>query len=337
MIEIDASSGGGQLLRTALSLSMITKASFKMKSIRKKRENPGLQAQHLTCVQAAKKISQASVEGDVLKSEELIFRPKGVNGGSYEFNIGTAGSTTLVFQTLLPALIFAQKESQISIIGGTANPLAPPALEIKEVFLELIKKIGVNVDFQIVKEGFYPKGGGKVLFKVQPVKEIKPISLLERGFLKEVSVFAVCSEDLQKASVASRLIKGFKGNEKIKEKEMYCYTESSGCYIHVNATFQNTKIGFTALGKKGKPAEEIGKECGVEFEKELTSSATIDPFSADQLLIYLALAGKGVFVTSQITEHLLTNIEIIEKFLPVEFKISGNKVECYSLADVVKE
>ena len=175
MIEIDGSLGGGQLLRTALSLSMITLSPFKIVNVRKKRENPGLQAQHLTAVNAAKKISNAEVEGDLMNSTELIFKPKRITGGKYDFDIGTAGSTTLVFQTLLPALVHAEKESEVSIEGGTANPLAPPALEIREVFWWYLEKFGVKVDFEILKEGFYPKGGGKIGFKVKPIKDRKSV------------------------------------------------------------------------------------------------------------------------------------------------------------------
>ncbi|MFA4886708.1 MAG: RNA 3'-terminal phosphate cyclase [Candidatus Nanoarchaeia archaeon] len=330
MIILDGSQAGGQYLRTSLSLSAITKKPFKLINIRGKRENPGLQNQHLTAVNAMKELCNGEVNGNELHSKELEFIPKQIEGGNYIFDTGTAGSVTLVMQTILPVLLFANKESQIGIKGGTANPFAPPALEIKEVFIYFLKKFGIEVDFEIIQEGFYPKGGGKIIFKVKPIKNLKKINLIERGELIKNKVSAISTDDLRKAQVSARLIAGFKEvfKKEITNEEQYVNTLSPGCYLHANAEFTNTKLGFTVLGEKGKKAEDVGKECALHFSEIINSNATVDHFTADQLLIYVALAGEGSFITNQITDHLKTNAELIEKFLPVKFEIKDNKIEC---------
>ena len=166
MIKIDGTHYGGQILRTSLSLSMLTQKPFKITNIRGNRDTPGLQNQHLTAVNAAVKICNAKVKGNALNSQELEFIPSKVVSGNYTFDIGTAGSTILVLQTLLPPLLFSKEKSALRIIGGTSNPLAPPALYIKGVFLWFLKNIGATVDVNVEKEGFAPQGGGKILAKI---------------------------------------------------------------------------------------------------------------------------------------------------------------------------
>lgn len=324
MITIDGSQGGGQLLRTSLSLSALTKKHFKIINIRGKRENPGLQNQHLTAVNSISKICNAKVIGNELHSKELEFIPDKIIPGNYKFDIGTAGSTTLVMQTIIVPLIFADNKSEIEIIGGTANPLAPPALDVKEVFLSHLKNIGINIDLEIEKEGFYPKGSGKIKLKINPDK-IKEFKILKPES-NLVNVFAVCSEELKEKEVCKRMIKGFKLNfpveYKINNIESYVKTLSIGCYIHANYK----GIGMSVLGEKTKKSEDIGKECALKLLKEINSDT--DHFTADQLLIYLGIIGNGKIKVSAITEHMKTNIEVIEKFLDVKFNIQDNVIEC---------
>src|SRR3989338_1077793 len=242
MIIIDGSIGGGQILRTSLSLSALTQKPFKIKNIRSKRSNPGLQNQHLTSVNSIAQICNAKVIGNILNSKELEFFPNKVVPGNYKFDIGTAGSTTLVLQTLLPPLIFdTNQQSNVSVIGGTANPLAPPALEIKEVFLWHLKNLGIDINLEIEKEGFYPKGGGIIKAKIVSCKELKEIKLQEPNHgqhYEETNVIAVCSKELKEKEVAKRMIKGFKLNfpikENIKNEEIYTNTLSPGCYLHAS-------------------------------------------------------------------------------------------------------
>ena len=332
MMILDGAHAGGQFLRTSLSLSVTTGKEFKITNIRGKRENPGLQPQHLTAVNAIAEISNAEVEGNALYSKELVFIPKKVEGGKFKFDIGTAGSTTLVFQTLLPALLFAKKESEVEIIGGTANPLAPPALEIKEVFLYFLKKCGIEIGFEILQEGFYPRGGGKIKFKVKPIKKVKEVYLEERGEYLKTEIISVVSEELKRADVGERMSRSFsmhmKDLKNVASEEFYRKTLSPGCYLHVNQEFEQTKIGFTVLGERGKKSEDLGKECAFKFKEIINSDAAVDHFTADQLLMYMALAGGGFFTTDEVTDHLRTNAELIEKFLEVKFTIEKNKVVC---------
>ena len=227
----------------------------------------------------------------------------------------------------MPPLLFAEHKSQIEIIGGTANPLAPPALDIKEVFLKNLEKLGINVSLKIIKEGFHPKGNGKIILEINPCNKLKEFSFQEIN-IKEVSVVAVSSEDLKSREVCKRMIKGFKLNfplgYKISSCESYVDTLSPGCYIHSNI---NNQLGMSILGEKSIAAEELGKKCALRLLEEINSKATFDFFTADQMLIYLALAGKGEFKVSHISEHMKTNIEVIEKFLDVKFEIEDNKIK----------
>lgn len=337
MIRIDGSIGGGQILRTSLSLSALTKKSFKIINIRSKRNNPGLQNQHLTAVNSISKICNAEVKGNEIGSKELEFIPNEIVSGKYKFNIGTAGSTTLVLQTHLPPLIFAKEKSELEIIGGTANPLAPPALEIKEVFLWHLNKLGCNINFNIGKEGFYPKGGGKICVNITPCEELKEIKLQEphHGYYEDTKIIAVCSNTLKERDICKRLIKGFKSNfpitNKLETEEIYLDTLSPGCYIHSNYKYNDCKIGMSVLGEKSRKAEDIGEECAINLLKEIKAGVNVDNFTADQLLIYLGIKGSGKLRVSKVTDHMKSNIQVIEKFLDVKFNIENNIIECIKI------
>ena len=331
MIHIDGSIGGGQILRTSLSLSALTSKSFKIINIRNKRPNPGLQNQHLTAVNAVSKICHAEVKGNILHSQELEFIPSKVVSSDYKFDIGTAGSTTLVLQTLLPPLLFSQNKSHIEIIGGTANPLAPPALDIKEVFLKVLEKLGVDIELELVKEGFYPKGGGNIKVIINPVKNLKNFNFSSVNS-KEISLFAVSSHSLKDRDICKRLIKGFKANFPIDYRitfhESYIPSLNPGCYIHANISNQ---IGMSVLGEKTLTSEDVGKDCALKLIKEISSSSTFDIFTSDQLLIYLGICGSGSFKVSDVSDHMNSNIEVIEKFLDVKFSIEDNVIKCRKL------
>jgi len=185
MIQINGQHGGGQILRTALTLSMITGQAFQIKNIRGQRSKPGLMRQHLTCVQAAQQISNATVDGATLHSQELFFEPKKIQSGDYSFSIGSAGSTTLLFQTLLPALSSASSTSTLHIEGGTHNPMAPTADFIQKSFLPQLHKMGLEIDFNCSKLGFAPAGGGMIETIIHPVRNWLPIHLIKRGELQK--------------------------------------------------------------------------------------------------------------------------------------------------------
>ncbi len=327
MIEIDGSTGesGGQILRTALSLAAITGKSFSIKNIRLKRPKPGLQAQHLTCVKAMSEICSAEVKGAELSSTSLTFKPSEINGGNYNFDIGTAGSITLLAQCVLPALLLADKPSSILFTGGTHVPFSPLADYFSEIFLPTIKNIGANAEFSVNRIGLYPKGGGKATLSIAH-SEFSPLSLTKRGELKKLTLNStVFSLPL---AVAQRQVKEVRKKlsafelklvENIKEVQ----SVGQGTYTFIRADYDSTVAGFSSLGKIGKSSEEVGREAAeafLEFEK---SGACVDLHLADQLLIYAALAAgksKSDFTTSQISQHFETNAWVIRQFLDVEIK-----------------
>jgi RNA 3'-terminal phosphate cyclase (ATP) len=326
-IEIDGSlgEGGGQILRTALSLSCITGCPLKLFNIRKGRKKPGLMPQHITCVNAAAVISHAQVSGNEKGSTELTFSPGHIRPGDYLFDIGTAGSCSLVFQTLLPPLIFSGKPSEIIINGGTHVPFSPTYDYISNVFLPMLNRTGIAVESSIMKYGFYPRGGGRVSFRVNPVTEIKGMKLTSRGTLLSVrghsgvSNLPVSIAERQKRSVIQTLLP-----EKADIRVMEVPSEGQGTFVFLKSEYEHNLAGFSSLGERGKPAEAVGKEAAGQFIAFHNSSACLDPHLADQMVLYLSLAEEGSsFTTSRITQHLLTNLSVIGKFLNVHYEIQG--------------
>ena len=328
-LKIDGSygEGGGQILRTSLSLSVLTNQPIEIFNIRAKRKNPGLQAQHLVAVLAAKKISQAEVFGDKIGSKVLKFKPKEIKPGKYEFDIGTAGSTTLVAQTILLPLAFAKHPSEILIIGGTHNPLAPPFHYFSEIFLPMIEKLGIKAEAKLEKYGFYPKGGGRIRLFIQPIKELKPENFLEKGKLLEISGLSVVANlpieiaKRQKKAMLEFLKTSISiPEENIKVEQVKAL--SPGTFIFLKAKFENVLAGFSSLGERGKSAEKVGQEVAEQFLKYYYSYKALDPHLADQIILYLAIAKKPfAFTVSTLTNHLLTHIWLLEKFLNIKINI----------------
>ncbi len=328
MIEINGEfgSGGGQVLRTALSLSCILQKPVKITNIRAKRPKPGLQAQHLTCVKALQKICNAEVKNAVISAEEITFKPSNITPGKYFFDIGTAGSITLLAQCILPVLLFAGENSEVTFIGGTHVPFSPPADYFRDVFLPTITKMGVQASFEVEQFGFYPVGGGKVVLKIQP-SELKPLNLVKRSPLENLELRSFYSQLPEKVgqrqlnSMQNKL-SNFNYKTIAGKKNAKC----PGTFTFIKANYGNCIAGFSSLGKKGKPAEAVGEESAslfLEFDK---SDACADEHLADQLLLYCALAKNSAFTTIVTSEHFNTNIETISKFLPVKIEIEKNLV-----------
>jgi RNA 3'-terminal phosphate cyclase (ATP) len=328
IIEIDGSfgEGGGQILRTALSLSCITGYSFRLYNIRKGRKKPGLMPQHLTCVQAASLISNARVSGDEIGSTTLSFSPERIESGNYLFDIKTAGSCSLVLQTVLPALIFADKPSVITIKGGTHVPFSPTYHYISEVFLLMLKKIGIEVESSINKYGFYPKGGGEIRLRISPVREIKGLNLLTRGNLLKLQGYSgVANLPLNIAKRQKNAILQELYHHSAEIQLLDVPSPGEGTFVFLKAYFDNTVAGFSSLGQKGKPAEKVGKEAAAQFIDFYNSPACLDPHLSDQIVIYLSLTSENSsFITSHITQHLVTNLWVIEKFLDIRYEIDGD-------------
>lgn len=330
-IEIDGNhgSGGGQIIRTAISMSALTGKPCHIRNIRAKRENPGLSYQHLTAVKAVQELCNAQVKGAELRSEELYFSPGTINSGTFNFDIGTAGSITLVLQALLPAALHAKGPIKFLISGGTNVPLAPTPEYFQHIFSDYLHKMGIMIESETLKYGFYPKGGGKIQVLIKPSIP-KPLNLESKGDLLKVDCWSIATKDLEKALVNERQITGFRKemNLKIERKNMsYVDSLSTGTSVHAHAHYSNCKLGADCLGERGLKAEDVGKKCAESLKREMNSGGCADRHCVDQLLPFMAFAGKSRILANEITEHAKSNIYVIEKFLPVSFKISGNFIE----------
>ena len=326
-IELDGSQGegGGQILRTALTLSMITGIPFRIERIRAKRRKPGLLRQQLTAVNAAAQICGAQVKRAELGSLKLDFVPGEIRGGDYRYAIGTAGSCTLVLQTVLPALWFAKAPSTVTVNGGTHNSAAPPADFLQRVWLPLVKRMGADMDLELLRHGFYPAGGGELRASVRPVAALQTLNLLSRGDLRQAqatSIFAGVSADVGKRELATL-------EEQIGAElgELECdmhglpSREGPGNVLLLKLQYAGLTEVFTAFGEKGVPAEIVAQRLAKEALNFHRSGAAVGEHLADQLLLPMALAGAGSFCTVALSSHLQTNIEVIQKFLPVDISV----------------
>ncbi|UCE99875.1 MAG: RNA 3'-terminal phosphate cyclase [Planctomycetota bacterium] len=329
-VFVDGSTGegGGQILRTSLALACITGKSLHIENIRAARRNPGLAKQHLSCVQAACQISNGKCRGATQGSRILDFQPSPVQSGDFYFDIGSAGSATLVSQTVLPALFLADKPSTITVTGGTHNPLAPPFDFICETFLPAIATAGFCGNCKRIKHGFFPAGGGKIIFDIQPWQEQshQTINLCKPS--KQFQIHARIYIAKLPPHIAQRQQKLLLQSElDIQNIEHVEVTDSDGpgnCVMIRLCDSVRTTV-FTAFGMRGKPSQEVISEAVNLAEDFMASGAAIDRFLADQLLLYMAIAKAGSYTTNELSTHLLTNMEIIKKFLPVTFQVDKAK------------
>jgi len=336
-LQIDGNygEGGGQILRTTLSLSSILKKPVEIINIRKGRKIPGLQPQHLTSVSACKKISSAEVQGDSLQSVTLRFSPRKTKGGDFAFDVAerkrSAGSTSLILQTLFLPLSRCENGSTIKVLGGTHVPWSPPFNYLKEIFVPMLKKIGCAIDLEIKKWGWYPKGGGEVLCSIQPTSKFSPLNLTERGKLLGLSGDSVVSnlpdsiaERQRDQAIKILKDKGFSPEIKLLQAPSI----GEGTFFFLKAEFENSVAGFGALGERGKRAEKVAEEACADFLQFMQGAGAVDPHLADQLIPYLALAnGTSTFTVSKISKHLLTNIWVVKQFLQTRILVEGEQGE----------
>ncbi|HSD37236.1 MAG TPA: RNA 3'-terminal phosphate cyclase [Rhodocyclaceae bacterium] len=327
MIELDGSQGegGGQILRTALTLSMITGSPFRIERIRAKRSKPGLLRQHLTAVSAAAEICGAQVSGAEAGSQVLSFTPGRIRGGDYRHAIGTAGSCTLVLQTVLPALWFADAPSTVVVTGGTHNSAAPPADFLMRSWLPLMRRMGVVTDIELLRHGFYPAGGGELKAVVTPVAKLSPLELCARGewvSSKATAVIAgipgsVAQRELERLSaqfgVIDQSVRGLPSNE------------GPGNALMVELCYEHVTEVFTSFGEKGVASEVVADRVAQEARRYRDGAAVAGTHLADQLLLPMALAGRGSFTTDEPSVHLHTNAEVIRKFLPVDVTVVADR------------
>lgn len=317
MIEIDGSfgEGGGQIIRTSLSLSAITQTPIKITNMRANRRNPGLQAQHLMCAKAVRNISRGTLEGAEIGSKELIFHPGPIIGGKYDFDIGTAGSTILLAQTIVPILLFATKPSQIHLKGGTHNPFAPTYEYFENVFFNALKEFGINSSSKLIKAGYYPSGGGEISLSIEPMLPKGAVSF-PRSF--DIRAIISISKSLDKL-IAVREKKIFVQNSihyvSIYEQDSLSAGNAVTCFRGL--------CGTCSIGEKGKRAEAVAQEALDSLKLE---TADVDLHLADQLLLYAFLStGQTSFTTSSFSNHFMTNLGIIQKFIKREFILDENK------------
>jgi len=317
MIEIDGGEGegGGQVIRTAMALSSITKTPIRISNIRAKRPKPGLRMQHLTAVRAVRNICRGTLEGAELGSSELIFHPGEIVGGRYDFNIGTAGSVTLVAQTLIPILLFAEKKSEISIIGGTHVIKSPSSDYFEKVFLPAINNMGVHIECSTVKAGYYPQGDGELRVTLSPSKIF---GAGEWHSDDTVRVLIRLSNIPKDVGIREKKIFVQNNIENVRIFEEKCLDPGNALLAWRGFN------GAYVLGEKGKRAEVVAQEALNQLNAE---KYDVDKHLADQLLLYAALAeGATSFKTSEITEHFRTNLSVISKFVKRKIDLDGNTV-----------
>jgi len=329
MIQIDGSQGegGGQILRSALALALVTGKAIELKNIRARRPKPGLMPQHLKAVEAAAAVGGARVEGAHLQSSSLLFEPTGIRSGEFHFDVGTAGSTPLVLQTIFLPLSFAPAPSSVTLVGGTHVPWSPCFHYLDLHWLHYMKEIGFKAELTLVLAGFYPHGGGRIHAAIHPIKRLSPLQIRKRGSLKGIQgISAVANLD---QSVAERQKQ--QALKRLKDLSEHVEIEIVRMPSHFRSTmllligkFENSQCCFFGLGEIGKRAERVADEAVDQLRQFLSTDGAIDYHLADQLILPLAFVPTASELqTSRITQHLITNAEIIRMFLPVDIGING--------------
>lgn len=330
MIHIDGSfgEGGGQILRTSLALSLVTGAPFTISRIRAGRKNPGLQRQHRASVRAAAKIGNARCEGAEIGSGRLVFHPGRVASGEYHFDIGSAGSTSLVLQTVLPPLLVAGGPSVLLLEGGTHNPFAPPADFLERTFLPLLDKIGPRVHLNLERYGFYPRGGGRVTVKIEPAASFHGLELLERGPVRHRSMRALIANlPRHIAERECQTVAAAEGwDETCCRIEELSGVAGPGNVVVLELASDDVVEVISSVGEKGVRAEEVASRALREAQRYYEADVPVGEHLADQLLVPLALAAHQSGVSSRFrsvvpTPHFLTNAAVIGKFISVAVSV----------------
>lgn len=338
IISIDGSEGegGGQVIRTSLALSMITGKPFEVRNVRARRKNPGLARQHLTCVLAAQKICNAEVLGAQLKSSHLKFSPGEILPGDYEFPIGTAGSTSLVAQTVLPALLTCADPSHVRVDGGTHNRMAPPFEFLKEAFIGTLNRMGPRVEVNMDSYGFYPVGGGSIRLSINPPDTWRGLELLERGQVN-TCVRAIVSNLPE--SIAERECKtiGELANWPISQSEVVVVDQSHGKGNAVLIQLDSELLTevFSGVGEIGVRAEQVAKRVCRAANEYFESDVPVGPHLADQLMLPSAIAAmhgqSSSYRTMPLTQHSRTHIDIISKFLDIQIRADEVSESCVEI------
>jgi RNA 3'-terminal phosphate cyclase (ATP) len=330
MLVIDGSmgEGGGQVLRTALALSLVTGQNFRIEKIRANRRKPGLLHQHLTAVNAAVQIGGAQVTGNSLGSREITFTPGSVQAGRYHFVIGTAGSCTLVLQTVLPALLTLDAASELLLEGGTHNTCAPPFDFIESAFLPLLARMGVRILATMERPGFHPGGGGRIRVQVRPAAQLCRLDLPQRGALLDRRARALVARLPRHIGERElRVVQEELGwGQNSLQLEEITSSAGPGNVLIMEVESEALTDVFTGFGQRGVPAEQVALRVVREVQEYLAAEVPVGRHLADQLLLPMALAGGGSFCSLSPTLHATTNMEVIQRFLPVSLT-AGQRTE----------
>jgi RNA 3'-terminal phosphate cyclase (ATP) len=324
MINIDGSfgEGGGQILRTSLSLSLVTGKPFRIENIRAGRKSPGLLRQHLTAVNAAAAIGRADLEGASIGSKSLEFSPRSVEHGEYSFAVGTAGSTTLVLQTVLPALLTAPGPSALVLEGGTHNPFAPPFDFLVRSFLPLVARMGPQVDARLERPGFYPAGGGKIEVEIRPSQVLRRLDIQSRGEVLTKRARAAVAN--LPRTIATREVQFIGSKLSWSRDQLFAEvlegSRGPGNVVTIEIEAENVTEVFTGFGERGVRAEAVADAAVQQARRYIGSGAAVGEYLADQLIVPMALAGGGSFTTTPLSRHATTNIKVVREFLDVRIE-----------------
>ncbi|PKK85490.1 MAG: RNA 3'-phosphate cyclase [Thermoplasmata archaeon HGW-Thermoplasmata-1] len=345
MLSIDGSlgEGGGQIVRTAISLSAVTGIDVELSNMRSNRPFPGLAAQHLAAVKAVALMCDATVEGAQTGSQKLVFRPGRIKGGNHVLDVGTAGSITLVLAACLPAALFAGGAASIEVTGGSDVRWSPPYDYFEKVFLRHLSGFGIEAHCELERRGYYPKGGGVAVLRTGPwTKPVAP-NLARQGVFHYGGKIN-CSPEIPKhvpqlirESALERLSQRLGVAAEIGVES--CESASPGVGITIFASSENTVLGASCLGEKGIPSKKVAYAAVDDLVREVESGATADVHAADQLIPYMALAAQKTgepssFISRELTMHAQTNMAVVERFLDVGFRIeklrgNGCRVTCF--------
>lgn len=337
LIEIDGSmgEGGGQILRNAVSLSAVLMKPIRVYNIRAKRSNPGLRPQHLTGVKAVAALSSAEVSGLYVGSKEIVFRPRALKGGKMSFDAGTAGSTTLILQSLMPVMAFSREPVEVELRGGTNNPMAPPVEYFQYVLIPILERMGCSFEVELLRRGFYPRGGGVVRARSKPVESLKPIRLMESGSVRRIRGLSYsCRLPAhiveRMASTAERILRSAGYGDVHVERQALQPGDSAcsldpGCGIILVAELESGAImASDNLGKLGVPAERVAEEAAQSLIKQLETGAPVDKHLGDQLVIWAALAsGVSEYRVAELTMHTTTSIDLCRIMAGISAEVDG--------------
>lgn len=339
MIELDGAlgEGGGQILRSALSLSMITGQPFRIVNIRANRPKPGLMRQHLVAVRAAAEICGAQLTGAAPGATTLEFVPGRVVGGEYQFAIGTAGSCTLVLQTLLPALLYAERPSLLRISGGTHNPMAPAAQFLERAYGRVLATMGAEVEITLERFGFNPAGGGVISARVAPCAAWRRLDLLERG--ERLDRYAEAYVAGVSGAVGQRELevigKGMGWDASQLRLRGLPAEHGPGNALLLTLQYEHVTEVFSELGERSTRAENVAKNLLQQARAYLASGAAVGPHLCDQIMLPMALAGGGSFSTFDVTAHAHSNAAVIAAFLPVRFHFAAHGAQTLCTVEAI--